>query len=147
MQQMFNKNQPFFANLLQKQNGDWRDVRRSILCRSRPEFSNEYVVCTYKIWLRYSRERALWSFPALRVRLCGRRPSAPSAVRHLHSRSPGRSSGSLSGEENDLKSRLVIPHFFMPDLAKWISQFSKNFNWKISSPFLARGMQQCTQLV
>ena len=33
-------------------------MQRSALCRSRRELSNEYLLFTCKIWLRYSRERA-----------------------------------------------------------------------------------------
>ena len=39
------------------------------MCRSRRELSNEYSVFTCKIWLRYRRERALYSLPALRVQI------------------------------------------------------------------------------
>ena len=38
---------------------DFRAVQRSALCRARREFSNAYSLFTCKIWLRYSRERAL----------------------------------------------------------------------------------------
>ena len=34
-------------------------------CRSRQELSNEYFVFTYKMWLRYSRERASQSLPKI----------------------------------------------------------------------------------
>ena len=40
-----------------------RSVRRiSVLCRSRRELSHECLVFTCKIWLRYSRERAVRNF-------------------------------------------------------------------------------------
>ena len=48
---------------------DSKTVQRSTLCRSRQEFSNEYLVFTCKSWHRYSRERALSSLPALRVQI------------------------------------------------------------------------------
>ena len=38
-------------------------VQRSALCRSRRELSNAYLVFTCKMWLRYTRERALQSLP------------------------------------------------------------------------------------
>ena len=38
-------------------------------CKSRQELSNEYLVFTYKIWLRYSRERASQSLPKISKKL------------------------------------------------------------------------------
>ena len=42
-------------------------VQRSAFCRSRRELSNAYLFT--KIWLRYSRERALSSLHGLRVQI------------------------------------------------------------------------------
>ena len=48
---------------------DSKTVQRSALCRSRRELSNEYLVFTCNIWLRHSRERALYSLPSLRIQI------------------------------------------------------------------------------
>ena len=47
---------PWFSRFL---GFDSKTVQRSALCRSRRELSNECLVFICKIWLRYSRERAL----------------------------------------------------------------------------------------
>ena len=48
---------------------DSKTVQRCALCRSRRELSNDYLLFTCKMWLRYSREPALSSLPALRVQI------------------------------------------------------------------------------
>ena len=53
-------------------------------CRPRQELSKRYLVFTCKIWLRYSRERALQSLLALRVQIAQVR-FAPLIVEAIHS--------------------------------------------------------------
>ena len=72
-------------------------------CRSRQELSNEYLVFTCKIRLRYSRERASQSLPKIRQKL--EKKLEPSKVHTEHSHP-------LVFRASD--GEVVVPDFFFP---------------------------------